>query len=93
MKSEIHPWENTDISFKDDIEYFINYKNSLCQYIISNTCYKGDYYKKQGHVKLTALKLTSLLEEIQKIKVHILMLKLRDKYPGIEEIFPSNKSF
>ena len=80
MKLKPFPWEHTEASFKNDIEYFTDYKNKLCQFIICNTCYKGAHYRNSGHVKINSDEMLGLLKEKQLIQRYIIKLELKKNY-------------
>jgi|TARA_B100000925_G_scaffold236289_1_gene184996 hypothetical protein len=57
-----------------DIEYYENYKKSLCQFIITNSCYvaNGKYH---GRVHLKHADMLNLLKEIQRLEILIYEIK------------------
>jgi hypothetical protein len=59
---------------KEDIEYYDNYKKSLCQFIIINSCYvsNGKYY---GRIHINHHEMFNILKEIQRLEILIYELK------------------
>lgn len=56
------------------IEYYTNYKNGLCQFIIRNGTYNGGVKLKKRD-RINTEQMTKLLKEIQEIEVFIYKLK------------------
>lgn len=56
------------------IEYYTNYKNALCQFIIRNGTYNGGVKLKKRE-RINTEQMTKLLKEIQEIEVFIYKLK------------------
>jgi hypothetical protein len=57
-----------------DIEYYENYKKSLCQFVIINSCYvaNGKYH---GRIHLKHTEMLDILKEIQRLEILIYELK------------------
>jgi len=58
-----------------DIQYYSDYKNNLCQYIIHNSSYCTNT-KLHNRKRLKSHEMLGLLKEIQEISNHIYLLKL-----------------
>ncbi len=80
MKLKTFPWESAEVSFNNDIEYFTDYKNKLCQFIICNACYTAPYYRANGRIKINSEEMLGLLKEIQLIQKHIIKLEMKNIY-------------
>lgn len=72
-----HPFEFLNVEI-ENIEYYTNYKNSLCQFIIRN----GSYEKKtnlHNRQRIEPNDMARILKEIQDIEILIYKLKY-EKY-------------
>ena len=75
--STSHPFEFLNIEI-ENIEYYTNYKNALCQFIIRNGTYNGGVKLKKRE-RINTEQMTKLLKEIQDIEILIYKLKY-EKY-------------
>tara|TARA_R100000353_G_C6470862_1_gene186548 strand:- start:457 stop:672 length:216 start_codon:yes stop_codon:yes gene_type:complete len=65
------------MQIEKDIRYFKEYRKSLIQFIIINSCYDGTYWQRNGKVKIKAKEMLGLLEEISRIEKFIAKLEMR----------------
>ena len=71
-------------TFVDDIYYYEDYKNKLCQFIINGTKCTRPYGKQNNKsfkkkIHLTNREMLGLLKEIQEINILVYNLKQYDK--------------
>tara|TARA_R100000988_G_C3939108_1_gene135313 strand:+ start:89 stop:424 length:336 start_codon:yes stop_codon:yes gene_type:complete len=73
-KDELSVMSKSLAEKEKDIEYYENYKKSLCQFVIINSCYvaNGKYH---GRIHLKHTEMLDILKEIQRLEILIYELK------------------